>query len=613
MPPNPIGGDTLSLVTDPILLFLTLDVVALLLLGTCVAALPLAACGFLATTLSGLGLLLCLPPLLTGTAATALSLPVGPPGLKLHLALDPLSAFFLAVVFLAGTAIAAFQATTSPPTGAGPIRTTAFCLAGTAMSVLAADGVALAIGLAISCGAIWLPRSSRTPLLIPLLLLAATCLLAPAGFAPGFDAIRAAPVDPNRAAVAAMLTGAAIAGLVWSPSAERCWTRGALTTGVVIPSAAYLLLRLITELPAAATPMWCGFVLLLAGAAATVIHGWRAASLPDIDTSVLCLARRQAGLTMTGIGLALIARVADLPGAASFALASVFLAVIGSAAAGVLSSLAAETIAASAGTYRLSRLGGLAHAMPATSFALAVGLLGLSALPPGVGFAGLWLLFQSILSGPRIGGLPFQLPLALTGAAIAVSAALTTAGSLRLIGIAVLGRPRSPRGAGARESRSATRTILLILAGLSLPAGFLPGSTLWLLGDPAIQALTGAHTGLAWMSPFDTVRGYFALPVFALLALTTGGVILAARWSPREARITGPWTDGMTPPVGLPFGEPAAQSAGEGFLPSLPDMALPWRPRLPAFVRPRPPSATMGPWLILAAFAALLLLLAVAG
>ncbi|WP_158921888.1 hypothetical protein [Acidisphaera sp. S103] len=599
--------------TDPILLFLTIDVIALLLLGMCAAALPLAACGFLATTLSGLGMLLCLPPLLMGTAATTLSLPIGPPNLSLHLALDPLSAFFLATLFLAATAIAAFQATTTPLTPVALVRTTAFCLAGTALSVLAADGVLLAIGLAISCGAIWLPRGSRLPLLIPLLMLAAVCLLAPAGFAPNFDAIRAASVDPNRAAVTAALTIAAVAGLTWSRPSEHCWTRDALTAGVIIPSGAYLLLRLITELPGAAIPVWCGFVLLLAGAAATIVEGWCAASHPDIDGAVLCLARRQAGLAAAGIGLALIARTADLPGAASFALASTFLAAIGSGAACVLASLAARAIAGSAGTYRLSRLGGLVHAMPATAIALAVGLLGLSAIPPGVGFAGLWLLFQSVLSAPRIGGLLFQLPIALTGAAIALSAALTTAGSLRLIGIAILGRPRTPRGAGARESKAPTRIILLALAGLSLLPGLLPGSTLWLLADPAIRALTNAHTGVAWMSPFTAVKGYLALPVLALLALTTGGVMLVSRWSPREAKATGPWTDGMAPPIGLPFGEPAAQSTGEGFLPPLPGIALPRRPRLPAFMHPRPPSAEAGPWLILVTFAALLLLLAMAG
>jgi formate hydrogenlyase subunit 3/multisubunit Na+/H+ antiporter MnhD subunit len=599
-------------VSDPILLFLTVDVVALLLLGTFAAALPLAACGFLATILSGLGMLLCLPPLLTGVSATELALPIGPPGLSLHLAFDPLSAFFLFVVFLAATAITAFQATTTPLTPAASVRTTTFCLAGTAFALLAADGVALAVGLAVTCGAIWLPQRSRFALLIPLLMLAATCLLAPAGFPLHFDTIRPAPVDPSHASAAAALTIAAVTGLAGARSGEPNWTADALTAGVLMPSGAYLLLRLVAGQPGSATPAWCGFVLLLAGAAFTVIQGWRAAAHPDIDGSVLCLAQRQAGLAMAGIGLALIARAADLPGAASFALAAAFLSVIGGGVAGVVTTLAAQAIAASAGTYRLSRLGGLVHAMPATSAALAVGLLGLSAIPPGLGFASLWLLFEALLSAPRTGGLLFQLPMALLGAAIALSAALATAGSVRVIGIAVLGRPRTPRGAGAGEAKSPSRPILLVLSSLSALAGVLPGSTLWLLADPAIRGLTGAHTGLAWVSPSTTTPGYLALPVLALLALTTGGVMLATRWSHKEAnKPAGLWTDGMAPPVGLPFGEPAAQSAGQGFLPPRPYIALPARPRLPAFPRPRPPSVTAGLWLVLAGFAALLLVLAV--
>ena len=99
-----------------------------------------------------------------------------------------------------------------------------------------------------------------------------------------------------------------------SHAAERCWTRDALTAGVLVPSGTYLLLRLIADLADSATPTWSGFVLLLAGGAIMVTQGWSAAGHPDIDGSILCLARRQAGLAMTGIGIALIARTADLPG-----------------------------------------------------------------------------------------------------------------------------------------------------------------------------------------------------------------------------------------------------------------------------------------------------------
>jgi hydrogenase-4 component B len=280
----------------------------------------------------------------------------------------------------------------------------------------------------------------------------------------------------------------------------------------------------------------------------------------------------------------------------------------------------------SAGTYRLSRLGGLIHPMPGTSAALAAGVLALSALPPGFGFACLWLLFQSILSAPRTGGLLSQLPLALIAAAIAVSAALATAASVRLIGVAILGRPRTPAGAGAQESKSPLRAVLLTLGAMSLLVGVLPGPVLWLLADPAVHALTGLpagrHAELALLSVSNASPGYLALPVLALLVLATGAVMLAPRRSRKEVKTAGIWADGMTPPAGLPFGEPGAQSAGAGFLPTLPTIKLPYPlariplarlPRFPAFRTPRLPSAVAGMWMVLAAFGLLLLTLALTG
>jgi hydrogenase-4 component B len=684
-------------VSDPILLLLSADAVALMLMGTLAVVLPVPASVFLATMLSGLGALLCLPPLLMRSPATWFALPVGPAGLSLHFALDPLAAFFLLVVFMAGTAIAAFQETTATPPrtaalaqastrpagDAGPRSNNgpqsnsglqaSLCLAGTIVSLLAADGVTLAIGLAVTSLAIR-PRRRHAvlpapSLLAPWLVLGAVCLLTPPGFAPRFDAIRSAPVDPDRAAAAAALTLAAFAALVWSQSrtdadyqenradarspsraaarspshpSTRNWTRNALTGGVLIPLACYLLLRLVADLAGAASQTGCGFVLLLAGGAVAVAEAWGAARHPDIDVSVSALMRRQAGLAMAGTGLALIARSADLPAASSYALAATSVAVIGIGLPGVLASLATHAIGASAGTWRLSRLGGLVHTMPATSAALAAGLLGLSALPPGLGFACLWLLFQSILSAPRTGGLLFQLPLALIGAALALSATLATAASVRLVGIAVLGRPRTPQGAGAREARSPARTILLVLSGLSLLACILPGAALWLLADPAIHALNaappGVQVGLRLLMPSIASPSYLALPVCALLALATAGALLAPRWVRKEAKPAGLWADGMAPPVGLPFGDPEAQSTGEGFVPTMPALPAlaasrlglvpptlapptsapltlaPFKlARLRALPMLRPPSPAMGLWLVLAAFGVLLLALAVSG
>ena len=253
--------------------------------------------------------------------------------------------------------------------------------------------------------------------------------------------------------------------------------------------------------------------------------------------------------------------------------------------------------------------------MPTTSATLAVGLLGLSAIPPGLGFASLWLLFQAILAAPRTGGLLFQLPLALIGAAIALSAALATAGSVRLIGIAVLGRPRTPRGAGARESQSPVRAILLALAALSALAGVLPGTALWGLADPAIRALTGARyqvgVGIALHHGAGLPGASRARAAGAGDRRRDAGDALVAQGG-QNRRSLG--RAACSRPSACPFGEPVAQSAGEGFLPPLPEIALPQRRRLlPAFPTLRPPSADAGLWLVLAAFGALLLVLGVVG
>jgi hydrogenase-4 component B len=602
-------------VSDPILILLALDIVALLMLGAGARLLPSSAVGFVATGLCATGTLLCLPPLLLRLPATALELPVGPPGMSLQLALDPLSAFFLLLVFLSGTAVAAFQATTAPPTRTNATRMTALCLAGTTLTLLAADGVALTIGMAVTCGSMWVPgRHGRATILIPMLLLAAVCLLTPEGFAPRFDTIRAAPIDAGRATAAVGLVIAAAAGLSFGVASERCWTRNALTAGVCIPAASYLLLRLITDLSGAAAQSWWGSVLLFAGGSIAVVQGWKAVAHLELDYSIACLMRRQFGMAMVGVGLAQICLTADLPAAASVALASTLLLAVGASLAGTVTSLAAGAIGTSAGTFRLSRLGGLVHAMPGTSAALGVGLLALSALPPGLGFACLWLLLQSILSAPRTGNLISQLPLALAAAAIALSAALATAATLRLVGIALLGRPRSPRGAGAQESKSPARVILLVLAGSAAFAGILPGPSLWLLADPALRALAGipplSHGGFSLTSASS---GYLPLPVLALLALAIGTVTMLQRRGRKEAKVAGPWINGMAPPVGLPFGEPAAQSTGEGFLPQLPGYPLLALPRIPKLPLPFPLSAIDGIWVVIGVFGALLLVLALVG
>ena len=68
---------------------------------------------------------------------------------------------------------------------------------------------------------------------------------------------------------------------------------------------------------------------------------------------------------------------------------------------GGLALLAAEAVRDGAGSRRLDRLGGVIHGMPVSAAAMLAALVGLSAPPPSLGFAALWLIAQSAMSAPR--------------------------------------------------------------------------------------------------------------------------------------------------------------------------------------------------------------------
>ncbi|HQT76746.1 MAG: hypothetical protein B7Z80_07450 [Rhodospirillales bacterium 20-64-7] len=599
--------------SDAILLLLSLQPAGLLLLALCAGFLPAAGAGLAMAGLNSVGAALCVIALALGAPAAELPLPIGPPGMSMHIGIDALSIYVLLLVFTAGCAIGAFQAYAGLPVTRMAICRAAICSAGGMLALLAADGILLTIGLTLAVGALWLDTRRRhaTALLIPLLLLGAVALLTPPGFAPRFDAIRTAPPGLMHSSAAVLLTMAAVTGLASLKPAERCWLRQAVLAGLMMPLSAYLLLRLTVELPGAgAHPVW-GFLLMLCGGVIAVRQSWCAGADGQIDGIADALVRTQIGLAMTGAGLTVIARLADLPAASGHALADTLLLAAGGLA-GTVVVLAVHAVASGAGSYRLSRLGGLVHLMPGTAAALALGLASLTILPPGPGFACLWLLMRALVSAPRTGGLVADIPLAAAAAAVAIAGVLATTAALRLGGVALLSRPRSPRGAGAGDIPRPAQLAMLALSCIPVLLGLLPGPALALLADPILHGLTGVEA-LARGGPFGAGSAYLALPVAALLGLSTGAALLARRQRRTEARLAGPWFDGAQPPAGLPFGDPLAQSAGEGFLPPLPAWPTVPMPAMPPSPVRRLKSVQTGFWLILAGAAACLIILALTG
>ncbi|MFO1028356.1 MAG: hypothetical protein U1E70_24535 [Acetobacteraceae bacterium] len=598
--------------TDPILLALLALAVGLLILGCLGGLMPRAVTGGLAALLCGAGAALCVLTLVAQLPAVVLQLPVGPPGLPLALALDAVAALFLLVMLLCGAALT--TATAMGDSASAQPDAIALVLGGLTMAALGGGAVVLALGLAAAAAGLWRLDPSARPLPMigaAMLLLAALCLMAPAGLAPDFLPMLAAAPSAWRQGVAAAATLAAGVALLApyrlrSPSVP-------LLAGVVVPAILYLLTRLLIDLPLLTDSTWWGAPMLLLGTVAAVVYGWRAAGASELGNAIDAIIRQQAAIAGMGLGLCIINAAADLPIAAALALAGTALLSLTAAAAGTLAGLCVEAIVRSAGSGRLARLGGIRETMPATAILLALALLVLSSLPPGGAFAGLWLLAQAILGGPRSGGLLAQAPLALAAAGLAASATLATVASLRMIGIVLLGRPRSARAAGAQDISRGQKALFAALAAVAILQSLLPGGVVRILVQPLLVSLTGTGLGgrAGWMtlSASPHAPGYATLPVLALLLLAAGGVLLATRRYRLEARLSAVWTDGQPPEPTLPFGDPLAQSAGTGFRPALPHMPLrmPILPRLPFHVT-QLATAQTGLWTMLVCLGGLLLL-----
>jgi hydrogenase-4 component B len=569
---------------------LTLIAAALLVLGA-VAVLwrpVVAAQGSLA--LCGLATILVLAAMAGGGEAT-LALPLGiPGGAGFTLSIDGLSACFLLLLALAGTA-ASLAALDSPREYHSTAGFLPVFLAGMLLTLLAADGFALVTGfevMSLASAALVLTgqREEQTRsaalLYIGMAALGAACLVPALALIAGdsldlrFAALRAHPPEGWRAAaaLALVLVGAGSkAGLaplhVWLPPAHTAAPAhiSALMSGAMTKVALYVLIRLLFDLCGPAQPMWWGVPLLLLGAASAVLGALRANMENDIKAVLACSTIENIGLMVIGLGLALAARAADLSQLAALALGGTLLHAMAHGLFKSLLFLAAGAVQHGAGTRRLDRLGGLIHRMPVTTICVLVGAASLAALPPTSGFAGEWALFQAALAAPRIGGLGMQILVCAVTALMALAAALAAAASVRLVGVGFLGRPRSPRASAAEEAGPATRWALIGLAGVSVLAGVFAGPLLQ-MAAPALRLTIGtAATAGLGIAPSTDAAGYDPVALLVLLALAGGLVFWTVRRFTLQGHRTGPaWDCGFgDPPAWLPFGDPATQYGGASF------------------------------------------------
>ncbi len=544
--------------------------------------------------------------LLSGSQTASLKLPLGLPGFGATLSLDPLCGVFLLPLLLAAGACVLGEPRpghADPTAAPGEAASIPAALAAMLLALLAGDGFTLLLAAAAIPVAIALPRlvaASAIPTTPAphaataaiAAVVAAVCLAAVIGLllAPGllpgalFPAIRAHPPEGWRSTA---VLGSALLGAV--PLCVLLPTQPApAPVAAAAPLAGlYILARLLLDLSGAATPPWWGVPLLGIGAAAATLGALRAATSPVLPAIVEGAIAGSTGLALCGLGVALLARGLDLPLLVGLAAGGVVLHVMTQGPLHAVLLLGTQAIGRGAGSLAIDRLGGLIQRMPATGGVLLLASACLVRLPLSAGFPGAWMIAQALLQAARISGLWLQMALGAALLALALGTALLAAASLRLVGTALLGRPRSPRGAAADDALALSRQTLLALAAWLALLGLAPAALLWLTA-PAIAQLglavsaDAVHQGAWTISPLHDGAGYAALPLALLLAAAAGLLAWAMR---RRARaVSGAWEGGFAPPPPwLPFGDPATQLGADAIsgplrdavnLPTLPRIAL---------------------------------------
>ncbi len=215
---------------------------------------------------------------------------------------------------------------------------------------------------------------------------------------------------------------------------------------------------------------WWAVVALLAGGITALLGILGGILQTRLRAFIAYSSIENAGLIVTGLGVALMGAAEREPGLLGLGLVAASFQIGAHAIAKAGLFAASASVIEAAGSDEMDRLGGLWRALPLAALGALSGAAALSALPPFGGFASEWLTLEGLMQGFRVPGTGSHLAMALAGALLALTAGLAALAFVRAIGIAFAGMPREPGRRPARDA-PARRAALAFLGLGSLALG----------------------------------------------------------------------------------------------------------------------------------------------
>lgn len=338
----------------------------------------------------------------------------------------------------------------------------------------------------------------------------------------------------------------------WFPGAygSGSGASGAILSGVVLNAAFFALSRSLMEwLPAApdgAFSMLAVIVIVVAAISAvlTILYAFQQ---DDWRQLLSFSSAENASIAVVALGASMLFRSYQLLDLAGLAWTVALLHLAGHALAKGTLFIAADGLRHANGNYAIAYSGAGSHWLFGIGAVLAA--MSLAAMPPTAGFVSEWFVFQTVFQGfnlPYLGG---RLTLALTGAGLALTAAIAFATFVKVIGLGVLGRD-AKRPAPIRKSYSISvgligLAVLALGVGMPLWLSALDGATSRLFGGVVTNLMHDGPILVPLSAKFAFISPSLLIVVMPLLALIPIAFVVVSRRRPiRRAPV---WYGGLAP------------------------------------------------------------------
>jgi hydrogenase-4 component B len=248
-----------------------------------------------------------------------------------------------------------------------------------------------------------------------------------------------------------------------------------IMSGVMIKTGIYGIIRFIIFILGVDSLWWGNLILILAGISCLVGIIY-ALMEQDIKKLLAYSSVENMGVILLSIGASMVFIKLNMTALAVFSLIAGLYHLVNHAVFKGLLFLCAGSVNSATGTRDIEKLGGLIKKMPVTAFSFLIGAMAISALPPLNGFVSEWLTLQVFFVGSLTGYMAgLKIFFSLCAAILALTGGLAAACFVKAFGMVFLAMPRSKKAEDAKEVPISMKIGMLFLALLTIGLGLAAG------------------------------------------------------------------------------------------------------------------------------------------